>query len=44
MERPWQSTVPPLEGSVCEEVLFPTDDEADGMARVVWRGPRAQVS
>ena len=44
MQRPWQSPVPPLEASVSEEVPFPTDEEADGMVRIAWRGPQATVS
>lgn len=44
MERPWQSPVPPLERSVYEKVQFPTDEEADGITRIAWRGPRAQVN
>ena len=43
MQRPWQSPVPPVTTSVCEEVLFPTDQEEDGIVRVAWRGPQAQV-
>ena len=44
MERPWQSPVPPLERSVYEKIQFPTDEEADGITRIAWRGPRAQVN
>ena len=44
MQRPWQSPIDPLESSVCEDVPFPTDEEADGMVRIAWRGPKAQVS
>ena len=44
MQRPWQSPVPPLEASVCEEVPFPTDEEDDSMVRIAWRGPQATVS
>ena len=43
MTRPWQSEVPPLSESVAEKVPFPTDEEADGLARVAWRGPSALV-
>lgn len=41
MERPWQSPVPPLLSSVCQTVLFPSDDERDGMVAMAWRGPKA---
>ncbi len=43
MERPWQSAVPDLCAGVTEVVEFPTDEEDDGIARMVWRGPSVQV-
>jgi len=43
MERPWQSAVPKLEENVVKLVHFPTDEEDEGMARIAWRGPSAQV-
>ena len=33
-----------MAGTLREEVAFPTDDEADGMVRIAWRGPSALVS
>ena len=27
-----------------EKIQFPTDEEADGITRIAWRGPRAQVN
>lgn len=44
MTRPWQSEVPNLTRSVTDKIQFPTDEEADGLARIAWRGPSAQVS
>ena len=44
MTRPWQSQVPRLPEAVTEKVLFPTDEESDGLARIAWRGPSALVS
>ncbi|KAG8228414.1 hypothetical protein J437_LFUL003887 [Ladona fulva] len=40
-KRPWQSPVPPLEGSCDVLVEFPNDDEDNGMVCVAWRGPSA---
>eukprot|EP00057_Strongylocentrotus_purpuratus_P020607 XP_011675081.1 PREDICTED: uncharacterized protein C05D11.1 [Strongylocentrotus purpuratus] len=40
--RPWQSAVPPLPEKVVETVLYPSDDESNGMIYLAWRGPRAQ--
>ena len=43
MTRPWQSDVPHLLETVRKAIQFPTDEEADGMARIAWRGPSALV-
>ena len=43
MTRPWQSAVPHLPETVKETVQFPTDEEADGLVRIAWRGPSALV-
>lgn len=37
--RPWQSPVPPLQASVDELVLYPSDSEDTGVVLVAWRGP-----
>ncbi|XP_045129577.1 uncharacterized protein C05D11.1-like [Portunus trituberculatus] len=37
--RPWQTAVPPLQKSVDELVLYPSDSEDTGMVLVAWRGP-----
>ncbi|XP_050697306.1 uncharacterized protein C05D11.1-like isoform X1 [Eriocheir sinensis] len=39
--RPWQSPVPPLQASVDELVLYPSDTEDTGMVLASWRGPSA---
>lgn len=39
--RPWQDPVPPLKSSADVEVLFPCDEEVNGMVYVGWRGPSA---
>lgn len=44
MERPWQSLIPPLVESADLELPYPAEDEAVGMVRVGWRGPKAKVS
>ena len=44
MGRPWQSPVPPLVESADLELPYPAEDEAVGMVRVGWRGPKARVS
>ncbi|KAL4219134.1 hypothetical protein ACF0H5_021716 [Mactra antiquata] len=41
-ERPWQSPVPVLTESVEKVVLYPADDESNGIVLVGWRGPRAK--
>ncbi|CAI8039021.1 Uncharacterized protein C05D11.1 [Geodia barretti] len=41
-QRPWQSAIDPLTSSISEELVFPTDEEDDGMARISWRGPPAR--
>ena len=43
-QRPWQSAIDPLTSSVNEELVFPTDEEDDGMAQISWRGPPAVVN
>ena len=43
-DRPWQSAIDPLSGSVSELLRFPTDEEADGLVQILWRGPAAVVS
>lgn len=39
--RPWQTPVPPLQESVDELVLYPSDSEDTGLVLVAWRGPSA---
>ncbi|XP_012262723.1 uncharacterized protein C05D11.1-like [Athalia rosae] len=39
--RPWQSPVPPLTECVDLDVLYPCDDEDNGLINVGWRGPSA---
>ena len=41
--RPWQTPVPPLTEKVVETMPYPSDDEANGMVYLAWRGPPAQV-
>ncbi|XP_072172090.1 uncharacterized protein C05D11.1-like [Diadema setosum] len=40
--RPWQTPVPPLPEKVVETMPYPSDDEANGMVYMAWRGPAAQ--
>ncbi len=37
-ETPWRSKVAPLESSHEEEVLYPADEEDNGLVAVTWRG------
>ena len=39
--RPWQEEVPPLDANISREILFPCDDEDNGIVHVAWRGPQA---
>ena len=38
-ERPWQSSVPPLESKSEINVTFPSDNEESGLVVLAWRGP-----
>ncbi|XP_031827679.1 uncharacterized protein C05D11.1 [Nomia melanderi] len=38
-EKPWQTPVPPLVDSKDIDVLYPCDDEDNGIVTVAWRGP-----
>ena len=38
-ERPWQSSVPPLESKAEMRVEFPSDDTDSGTVTISWRGP-----
>jgi hypothetical protein len=40
-EKPWSSPVPPLTESIDKTVLYPADEEDNGMHYFFWRGPRA---
>ncbi|CAH1271971.1 Hypp4744 [Branchiostoma lanceolatum] len=40
-KRPWQNPIPPLPASVTHTVQYPSDDEANGMVRMAWRGPKS---
>nr|XP_018913326.1 PREDICTED: uncharacterized protein C05D11.1-like [Bemisia tabaci] len=42
-KRPWQDPVPPLTESTENLVLYPCDDEENGMVYVGWRGPSAST-
>lgn len=37
--RPWQNPVPAFEEDFVQQVLYPNDDELDGLVYVGWRGP-----
>lgn len=37
--RPWQSAVPPVTESRDDVVLYPCDDETNGLVSAAWRGP-----
>ncbi|XP_023340158.1 uncharacterized protein C05D11.1 [Eurytemora carolleeae] len=37
--RPWQSPVPKLEAARELKVLYPADEEDNGMVYIAWRGP-----
>jgi len=39
--RPWEGEVPKLEVTQHLDVLYPVDDEDNGMVYVAWRGPSA---
>jgi len=39
--RPWEGEVPKLEITQHLDVLYPVDDEDNGMVYVAWRGPSA---
>lgn len=39
--RPWQSPVEPLPASKDLVISYPSDDEANGLVCVAWRGPSA---
>ena len=36
--RPWQSHVPPLTSGSDQEVVYPSDEEDNGLVSVAWRG------
>ncbi|KAF7998270.1 hypothetical protein HCN44_009668 [Aphidius gifuensis] len=38
-ERPWQSPVPEFKEEIESNILYPCDDEDNGLIRVGWRGP-----
>lgn len=38
-ERPWQSAVPEFTNTIEKNILYPCDDEDNGLIRVGWRGP-----
>ncbi|TRY64379.1 hypothetical protein TCAL_03614, partial [Tigriopus californicus] len=37
--RPWQNPVPAFEADFVQEILYPNDDELDGLVYLGWRGP-----
>uniref|UniRef100_T1IR04 Presequence protease, mitochondrial n=1 Tax=Strigamia maritima TaxID=126957 RepID=T1IR04_STRMM len=40
--RPWQTQVPELPETVEQTVLFPCDEETNGIAVLAWRGPNCK--
>ncbi|XP_077994627.1 uncharacterized protein C05D11.1-like [Glandiceps talaboti] len=40
--RPWQNSVPSLDGAVDKVVPYACDDEINGMVYMAWRGPQAK--
>jgi len=42
-KRPWQNPVPPLNGVVEKNVLYPADEEDHGLVYISYRGPNAKV-
>ncbi|CAD6227691.1 GSCOCG00001371001-RA-CDS [Cotesia congregata] len=38
-ERPWHEPIPPFTESVVNDILYPCDDEDNGIVSVGWRGP-----
>lgn len=38
-QRPWQSAVPPFTEEVESSILYPCDDEDNGLVSAGWRGP-----
>ncbi|XP_011314165.1 uncharacterized protein C05D11.1 [Fopius arisanus] len=38
-QRPWQSAVPPFPADTEQDILYPCDDEDNGLVSAGWRGP-----